>query len=126
MRNDVQIWVDADKMDNLRDILQNTDKRFIHLKERGEFINRADIQGIYNPKTIEEYKRRKNGQWKCKHGNWHDSGSDCESENCLSEERKKKISELNQAIEDCDNCKDGWTRNENGNLIKCSCVKQTR
>lgn len=122
MRNDVQIWVDAEKMKTLTQILEETDKKFIHLKERGEFINRADIQGIYNPKTIEEYKRRKNGQWKCKHGNWHDRGTDCKSENCLSEERQNKISNMEQAVEGCDNCKNGWVRTESGRLVKCECI----
>jgi len=122
MRNEIQIWIDKDKANSLIKRLQETDKRFITLRERGEVINVADVQGIYSPKTIEEYKRRKNGQWKCKHGTWHDRGSDCESENCLSKERKDKISEMEKAIEDCEDCDNGYVRTKGGALARCNCI----
>jgi hypothetical protein len=42
---------------------------------------------------MEDYTRRKNGQWKCKYGNWHDKGEKC---NCefynLTDEEKARLS----------------------------------
>lgn len=73
MRNGIEIWAEEEKIRNLQRILTiGKESKFIEID--GETINTADIIGIFLPKTMEELVRRKNGQWKCSWGNWHEKG----------------------------------------------------
>lgn len=77
IRNGAQIWVESERADNLKKTLNNSEKhRFIEFEN--EFINSADIIGVFSPEVMEEITRRKNGQWKCKYDKWHDKFKKCE------------------------------------------------
>lgn len=119
VRGGIQIWVEQERANVLRQRLnQPTCPQFIEYEER--MINRADIVGIFNASDIDEQTRRRNGQWKCKEGNWHDKGEKCE---CVAREvieRNKKIAEQ---IANCKICKGtGWISTGDNMTARCSCA----
>lgn len=76
IRNGAEIWVEKDKCEKLKYILlQSRENKFIEFEN--QIINTADIVGIFSPQTMEEIIRRKNGQWKCEYGRWHDKRQKC-------------------------------------------------
>lgn len=76
MRSGIEIWIDKDKADKLRKILINSKRNlFIDFEERS--FNTADITGVFIPQDLVDLKRRKNGQYKCSFGTWHDKGEFC-------------------------------------------------
>ena len=77
MRNGVEIWKEDNRLNNLTKVLTGGNKiGFIEIDD--ELINSADIVGIFTAKTMEDLKRRKNGQYKCRFGVWHDKGEYCD------------------------------------------------
>jgi hypothetical protein len=71
MRDGVELWLEDDRIQNLKSVLkQLTGAKFIEIGE--QLINSADITGIYEPSTIEDMTRKKQGQWQDKRGEWHD------------------------------------------------------
>jgi hypothetical protein len=77
LRNGVEIWRESDRLNDLIKTLISGQKiGFINIDD--ELINSADIVGIFSAKVMEEMVRRKNGQWKCQYGYWHDKGHKCE------------------------------------------------
>ena len=77
MRDGIEIWVDEDKVIKIQDDLINGNVgRFITIN--GSMLNVVDITGIYRPEEMEDVKRRKNGEWKCKYGVWHTRGQECD------------------------------------------------
>ena len=76
IRSGIEIWVEDEKIAKLKAILaQNTGSKFIDFEN--QLINTADIVGVFDAKTMDEVVRRKNGQWRCKRGNWHDRFEKC-------------------------------------------------
>jgi len=73
MRSGIEIWIDAEKFDNLQESLEKN--RFIRIVD--QIINSADVSGVFDAKTMEEKTRRKNGQWKCHANYWHNKGEEC-------------------------------------------------
>ena len=67
MRDGVEIWIEEEKLETLKEMIET--RKFVSIGK--EMINTVDISGIYEAKTMEEKTRRKNGQWKCKFGYWH-------------------------------------------------------
>jgi hypothetical protein len=89
VRSGIEIWVEKDRADILIKMLQNKDcPQFIEYEN--QIINKADISGIFNSKTMEEKTRRKNGQWKCENGIWHDKFEKCDSEQEFFNQLKAK------------------------------------
>ena len=76
MRNGIEIWKEADRINDLSEKLIKGKVGFIMIDN--EIINSADISGIFSPQTMEETTMRKNGYWKCKYGKWHERGKKCE------------------------------------------------
>jgi len=91
IRNGVQIWLEQERAENLKKILSSTNKpQFIDFEN--EFINTADITGVFSAIAMEDITRRKNGQWKCERNNWHNRGEKCQPEfNCFTEKDLKCI-----------------------------------
>lgn len=85
MRPGVEIWVDKERADKLRQILLNL-KTNIFIDFEGRSFNTADITGVFTPQDLEDLKRRKNGQYKCQNGIWHERGEIC---NCKAEKERK-------------------------------------
>src|SRR3990167_2012603 len=76
LRNGIELWREAVRLDNLsRQLCEMKTSNFIKMDD--ELINSADITGIFSAATMEELKRRKNGQWKCKWGFWHEQKMPC-------------------------------------------------
>lgn len=76
MRTGVEIWVEEDRASVLQGILLNiSSSKFILFED--QTINTADIVGVFPAKTMEEATRRKNGEFKCKSGNWHTREESC-------------------------------------------------
>lgn len=117
MRNGAQIWVEKERAEKLFTLLPSiTEHKFI--KYEGQVINTADLVGIFDPATMEGITRRKNGQWQCKHLNWHDRGEHCK---CLDQEELDRRKKRREAIESCDKCdQDGFIATERG-VAYCEC-----
>jgi hypothetical protein len=77
LRNGIEIWRESDRLNDLsKTLISNQKIGFIKIDD--ELVNSADIVGIFSAQTMEEMVRRKNGQWKCERGNWHDRSKKCE------------------------------------------------
>lgn len=77
IRGGLEIWIESDRADKLIEGLKRQDApRFISIE--GQSINTFEILGVFTPGAMEDRQRRKNGQWKCMKGNWHDKGNICE------------------------------------------------
>lgn len=76
MRNGVELWVEDDRIKNLKGVLrQLTGTKFVDLGS--EMINSADITGIYEAKTMEDLIHRRNGERLCKYNTWHTKNDTC-------------------------------------------------
>lgn len=84
LRVGIEIWVEKERADNLSALISNKDcPQFINYE--GQIINKSDISGIFNAKTMEERTKRKNGEWLCHNNTWHEKFQKCE---CLSQNAK--------------------------------------
>lgn len=84
IRSGITLWVERERATHLMQILTNGDTKFIEFD--GQVFNRADIVGVFTAQTMEELKRRKNGEWQCSTGTWHGRNTDCE---CRRQEYKE-------------------------------------
>ena len=75
LRNGIDLWIENDRADKLKDMLMNGDNKFIEMD--GDIFNRADIMGIFSSKSLEDYNRKTAGQWKCAQSVWHNRGERC-------------------------------------------------
>lgn len=75
IRGGLELWIDADRSDVLQEALSDTSKRF--LKISGQVVNPFEVLGIFTPDAMEDRSRRKNGQWKCMKGKWHEKATGC-------------------------------------------------
>ena len=75
MRNGIELWLDSDKATTFGNDL--TEGMRTVVKIEGRYLNTVDIVGIFTPQDLDDYKRIKNGQWKCTKGTWHAKGEDC-------------------------------------------------
>lgn len=119
MRNGVEIWLEEDRIQKLQQTLSTIEKNKFVLIDN-ETINTADLIGIFKANTMEDVRKRKNGQWKCKGLNWHDRGERCE---CASQEEKKRLDARTEAIKACGKCDSGWIRTDRDTVRKCECTK---
>src|SRR5690606_8332572 len=76
MRSGVELWIEDERVTNLKKLLLQGENRFIELD--GEIFNRADIVGVFSTRTMSEHTRRKNGEWQCQKGEWHKRKDNCE------------------------------------------------
>jgi len=121
MRSGVEIWVEADRAISLQNALESiSSSKFIRFDD--QTFNSADITGIFSAKTMEDFTRRKNGQWKCSNSAWHDKHTKCD---CPPEWVFEYKKEYDNAVKNCKNknCRDGWdTSKGDGGAEYCSCV----
>ena len=77
VRNGIEIWDEAERFEPLIKILLNNQKvGFVKIGKN--IINLTDVVGIFTPETIDDYRRIKNGERKCKYGKWHEKGERCD------------------------------------------------
>lgn len=87
MRNGIELWLEGDQVTQLSQVLDSvTSSRFIHLPD-GQYLNTADIVGVFKANTMESLIRRKNGDWQCQDAKWHTKGSRCE---CAYDRRREE------------------------------------
>ena len=89
MRNNIQIWIDSEDVKTVFTTINDSNNKFFELGD--DLINIADIVGIFSPEDMDDLVRRKNGQWKCDKGEWHERGADCA---CLTDEQQAWRDEL--------------------------------
>ena len=119
MRSGVEIWAEAEKVLPFQEDLEKTKQHFFG-RFNGETVNSADVVGVFKADTMQEYTRRKNGQWKCNGGSWHDKGEKCQ---CASLEEKNYIAERAKRIAECGKCNNGWVSTASGGVAVCDCIK---
>lgn len=71
----LEFWIDADRVEEFHKTLNDTTQRLIKIK--GQLINPFEVVGVFTPDAMEDRQRRKNGQWKCLLGTWHEKGQGC-------------------------------------------------
>lgn len=76
MKSGIEIWIDEDKAGRVIDYLQQQKTGFGQVE--GRLINLVEIEGVFTPNDLEDLKRVKQGQRKCKWGNWHAKDDPCE------------------------------------------------
>jgi hypothetical protein len=76
VRTGAEIWIDEEKALRIGKDLENVVAKFMVVE--GNCVNVSDIVGIFTPEAMEDLKRRKMGQFKCKYGNWHTKDDDCQ------------------------------------------------
>jgi len=94
MRNGINLWLEEERILSLKGFLKNNGKGFVEIGN--EMINTADVVGIFEANTLEEVTRRKNGDWKCSFGNWHERGQKC---GCRAETEKTQDSPYKEIID---------------------------
>jgi hypothetical protein len=75
MRSGIEIWLENEKAKDLQIILNSPKSVFVEID--GETINSADVSGIFTAERMEDLTRRKNGQWRCSFGFWHERFDQC-------------------------------------------------
>ena len=79
MMSGITIWIEAAKAKKIEDMLATPRSQWPALLKVGdELIAPSSIEGVFTPATMESDQRRKNGQWQCKSGTWHDRGETCD------------------------------------------------
>lgn len=88
MMSGITIWIEAEKAEKIR--LMLAEKPHTEwpgmITIDGEIIHTRSIEGVYTAATMESDQRRKNGQWQCKSGKWHDRGEKCD---CVAEKARE-------------------------------------
>lgn len=118
LRNGVEIWTDSEKAERFQEDWTNGLVKGAVTFE-GRSLNTADVIGVVLPIDMEELRRRKNGQWKCNSGKWHDRGEKCL---CYASETLKLLEMRNKVIRDCGKCKNGYVNTPRGTVAFCDCV----
>lgn len=119
MMGGVVIWVEkerADKLDALFLRPRSEWPQFIDIE--GEKVNPSRVEGIFSAAAMEDAQRRKNGQWLCKEGTWHDRFEKCA---CAVKEVRELRGKLARARAGCGECDgSGYIRTERG-VAECRC-----
>jgi len=121
MRNGVEVWVERERANALVGLLTGKEPpQFISFD--GRLMNRADIVGVFTAQDMEDMKRRKNGQWSCRGGKWHDRNDKCA---CVLAEWRRWRDGMDAAIKDCGKCQDG-TVYDADRCHPCACLDEYR
>ena len=75
VRGGLELWIDLERVESLKQTLNDSTKKFIQIN--GQLVNPFEILGVFTPDAMEDRQRRKNGQWKCMKGNWHEKTQGC-------------------------------------------------
>lgn len=76
MRFGLEIWVERARAQSFISLLASPNApQFTEID--GNLVNRSDVAGIFTAQAMDEMKRRKNGEWQCKKGSWHERRQEC-------------------------------------------------
>jgi len=73
VRGGLEVWIDQEK---LEPVVQAIKKKEL-IRIGNTVINPVDISGIFEAKDMEDRNRRKNGQYQCRYGFWHEKFDQC-------------------------------------------------
>lgn len=119
LRNSLEIYIDAEIAETLMDDLHSGRiKGFI--KIAGRMLNVVDISAVVPPEDMIDLSKRRNGQWRCDKGVWHDRGTKCD---CIDNDLLERNKRIAQAIKDCGKCHDGYVQDSECFVTKCDCIK---
>lgn len=76
LRNGIEVWVDAERSRVIADDWRTQGKGVIVVNDC--YVNTVDIMGFFTPAALDDHHRRRQGQWQCKHGAWHERDGVCE------------------------------------------------
>lgn len=119
MRSGVEIWDEAEKVRGFQDDLVSTTQHFF-ARFGEETVNTADVVGVFEAATMSDYTRRKNGQWKCNEGGWHEKNTKCD---CTSRENRERNAEWDRRVKECGKCQGGTILLPSGSSGYCECVR---
>ena len=72
-REGIEIWFEKSKIREVEEKLEYN--KFINID--GNTISVSNVSGLFTAQAVEEMRRRKNGEWKCKYDYWHSRGDQC-------------------------------------------------
>lgn len=77
MMSGVILWIEKERAVKLEQLLKDPGApKFVEFE--GQLLNTSSIEGVYSAQTMDDLQRRKNGQFQCRWGYWHDRGEKCE------------------------------------------------
>lgn len=117
VRGGMQLWIPEEKLSAFDAQFQAARSDGGLMRYEGERINPADVVGVFKASTMDEATRRKNGQWQCQRGGWHDRGEKCF---CLPKNKKEWNDKIAAAVNACGKCNVGWVNGERG-MRRCEC-----
>lgn len=118
-RSGIELWINEEDSQKAFAALNGTG-RFVILE--GRMLNAADVVGIFKPEDMDSATRRKNGQWKCNGGQWHDKGEKCM---CPTIEQQKRAKMRDDAAKNCKICEGKrFVFTESGASAYCECQDQ--
>jgi hypothetical protein len=75
-RSGVEIWIEEERIKSLKEELVSLrESKFLKIDE--QYVNTADIVGIFTPDTMASMRRRQKGEWQCDKGVWHQRNETC-------------------------------------------------
>lgn len=99
IRNGVEIWVDANKQQAIRQVYQQARGKTMVTIE-GRDVNLADLVGIFRPEDMEAKSRRSRGEWVCDSGHWHTKHDKCAHADAEALEKQRSLREKYSCV-DC-------------------------
>lgn len=91
MMSGVIIWVERARLEKIEELFAlPRDKWPQFIEVDGEKVNPSRIEGIFRSSRLEDLQRRKNGQWQCDRGSWHDRAKKCECDRFRIVDGKKQ------------------------------------
>jgi len=115
--NGVEIWLNnSDKELFLKKYSAGERGNLIEIA--GEFVNTSHILGVFTSQQMDALTRRKNGQWFCDRGTWHNKGEKCD---CPTKQEAMFKKELEEATKDCKLCNGSGMIDTGGKYRYCDC-----
>lgn len=91
MMGGVVVWVEKDRADKLQLLFSKPRSEWpLFIDIDGQQVNPSRVEGIFTASAMEDAQRRKNGQWQCLQGQWHDRFEKCA---CIGEDEERKMAE---------------------------------
>lgn len=127
VRGGIEIWLEEDKATQLKTALESQNcPQFVRFN--GQFLNKADITGVFDALVMEEKTRLKNGQWKCEFGVWHDRFKKCDGTTCFLEthhEFKNLQIKRDELQKNCSICHGSGYMKKGDFMTLCDCIRDT-
>ncbi|MFH1485810.1 MAG: hypothetical protein ABIH46_07045 [Chloroflexota bacterium] len=87
MRSGVEVWATKERTETLRALLKSPNvPQYVEYEDR--LFNTNEVAGIFTAEDMEAKTRRRNSQWQCHLGMWHDRGEKCVCVDAKTEEER--------------------------------------